>query len=87
MNGDTTPKLTAEDAETILRQQLSGRILGLRVSIHEDRVILQGAAASYFVKQLAQHSAMKLFGLIRLVNEIEVRTAALGVDANHSDVP
>jgi hypothetical protein len=85
MNGNNAATPTETDAEAILRQQLRGRIWGLRISIHEDRVVLQGCAASYFAKQLAQHSAMKLFGLVRLVNEIEVGATAPGPDPNPAD--
>jgi hypothetical protein len=73
MCGDTNPKVNAEEVEAFLKQRLGVRITGLRVLLREAVVVLQGTISSYYVKQLAQHAAMKVLCLSILANEIEVR--------------
>jgi hypothetical protein len=65
--------MASEEAETLLKRQLGSRVIGLRVLIREGGAILQGTAFSYYAKQLAQHYAMRILGLVVLANEIEVR--------------
>lgn len=71
MNPNPIP--AAERAEALLKQQLSGRVSGLQVLMHEKGVVLRGHAFSYYVKQLAQHAAMRTLGMPVFANEIEVR--------------
>jgi hypothetical protein len=73
MCGDTNLKVNAEEVEAFLKQRLGARITGLRVLIREAGIVLQGTVSSYYVKQLAQHAAMKVLCLPILANEIEVR--------------
>jgi osmotically-inducible protein OsmY len=68
-----TPKMSSEEAEALLKQRLGSQVVGLRVRFHEGGIALQGTAYSYYAKQLAQHGAMRIFGLPILANEIEVR--------------
>jgi osmotically-inducible protein OsmY len=58
----------------LIRQRLRGRV-ALRefsVLVHDRGLILQGCAASYYAKQLAQHAAMEVSGRPIMANEINV---------------
>jgi hypothetical protein len=61
-----------EQAEAILKQRLRGRVRELRVLVRADGVVLRGAAANYYGKQMAQHMAHQLLRLPIVANEIEV---------------
>jgi hypothetical protein len=86
MSVNIPPKMTAEEAEALLKQRLGSRVLDLRVRIHEDGIALQGTAYSYYAKQLAQHGAMRIFGLPILANEIEVRLNLRPADSEAFDL-
>jgi hypothetical protein len=58
--------------EAGLRQRLRGRLRDLRVLTRDEGLVLRGRAASYHVKQLAQHAVMELSDLPILANEIQV---------------
>ncbi len=73
MSSKIPPKMTPEEAEALLKKWLGSRVVGLRVLILEGGIALKGTAYSYYAKQLAQHSAMHIFGVPILANEIEVR--------------
>jgi len=62
-----------EQAEELLQRRLRGQARDLRVLFRETRVVLQGWATSYYVKQVAQQLMIDALGAIALVNEIEVR--------------
>jgi hypothetical protein len=74
MSKNTASALGAEQAEAILRERLCGRVRHLRVLVLAEGVVLHGAAANYYGKQMAQHFAQKLLGMPVLANEIEVRS-------------
>ncbi|MBX3426785.1 MAG: hypothetical protein KF688_13985 [Pirellulales bacterium] len=69
------------DAETVvhdiycrLAERLPGRIRDLRVERALGSVLeISGVATSYYVKQVAQHIAMDVARLQRVINRIEVR--------------
>ena len=61
-----------EQVETLIQRRVGGRIRDLRVLVRPDGVILQGRAATYHAKQVAQHAVMDLAGLPILANDIEV---------------
>ncbi|MBX9622601.1 MAG: BON domain-containing protein [Gemmataceae bacterium] len=63
--------------ETLVRQWLAGRahVHDLRVVVQERGLVLEGRAATFYAKQLAQHSAMLVTGLPLLANRIAVRGA------------
>jgi hypothetical protein len=65
--------MRVEELEAALRRKLVGRVVGLRVLLDQDRVVLRGRASSYYAKQLAQHAALAMIRQLVLVNEIEVR--------------
>ncbi len=62
----------AEHLELLVQRRLGSRVRDLRVIVRHDGVILQGRAATYHAKQLAQHAAMELGELPILANDIEV---------------
>ena len=74
MSSDTVSTDGGEQAEAVLKQRLRGRVRELRVLIRAEGVVLQGATANYYGKQLAQHLAHQLFRLPIAANEIEVRS-------------
>jgi hypothetical protein len=65
--------ISIEQVETVLRQQLGGRIRELRVFLDSNGVVLQGFATSWYCKQLAQHLAFQMIGQPIAANGIEVR--------------
>jgi hypothetical protein len=71
-DADSTPRV--EDAEAVLKQRLCGRVRELRVLVRAEGVVLRGASANYYGKQLAQHFAHQLFRLPIFANEIQVRS-------------
>jgi hypothetical protein len=62
-----------EQLDVLVLRRLGGRVRDLRLIVRPGGVILQGRAATYHVKQLAQHAAMELTHLPVLANDIEVR--------------
>ena len=61
-----------ECLESLVQRRLGSRVRDLRVVVRRDGVILQGRAATYHAKQLAQHAAMELASMPILANDIEV---------------
>ena len=59
--------------ESLVQRRLGGRVRDLRVLVKHNGIVLQGHAATYHAKQLAQHAAMDLSNLPILANDIEVR--------------
>lgn len=59
---------------TLVRRRLAVRahVLDLRVVVTDRGVVLEGRAATYYAKQLAQHAAMAVTGLRLGANRIEV---------------
>jgi len=55
-----------------VQRRLSGRVRSFRLLVHGSGLILQGHAATYYVKQLAQHAIMEQSRLPILANDIEV---------------
>lgn len=62
----------AVGVEQRIRQILGNRIRDLRVHKHDGGWVLQGSAATYHVKQLAQEAVMKTTTLPILANRIQV---------------
>lgn len=75
MTTASTPPAATEPLESLVRQWLSGRahVRELRVIVEEQGVILEGRAATFYAKQLAQHAALVVTGLPLLANRIEVQ--------------
>jgi hypothetical protein len=74
---NTSPAET-RPLEALVREWLAGRahVHELRVIVEEEGVVLEGRAASYYAKQLAQHAALVVSGLPLRTNRIEVRGGA-----------
>jgi hypothetical protein len=62
-----------EQLESQVQRRLGSRVRDLRLIVRHDGMILQGRAATYHAKQLAQHAAMEIANLRVLANDIEVR--------------
>jgi hypothetical protein len=62
-----------EHLESLMQRRLGNRVRDLRITVRTNGVILQGRAATYHAKQLAQHAVMELSDLPILANNIEVR--------------
>jgi hypothetical protein len=61
-----------EELETRLQSQLGSRVRDLRLEMEGDAIVLRGYARTYYVKQVAQQTVMRLTDLPILANEIEV---------------
>jgi hypothetical protein len=85
MSTDAVSIPSSEEAEVILRQRLCGHVRELRVLIRAEGVVLQGASANFYGKQLAQHHAHKLLRLPIFANEIEVRSIVLPRRDDHEE--
>ena len=63
----------AERVEGHITRRAGGQIRDLRVTLLEDRIVLNGRSRTYHAKQLAQEAALDLTGgRPSLSNEIEV---------------
>jgi len=61
-----------ENLQGLVQRQLQGRLRHLALERHGDGLVLRGQAATYYVKQMAQHIVMKASAEPILANEIEV---------------
>jgi hypothetical protein len=75
MNAEVVNIHVAEEdrLESLLQCRLGNRIRNLRVQVHPSGLVIQGRAATYHAKQLAQHAVMELANVPILANDIEVR--------------
>jgi hypothetical protein len=64
----------------LLRQRVGGHVKNLRVVSRNGHVVLQGIVVTHYLKQFAQHLALGVFEGFALLNEIEVRNAAVERD-------
>ncbi len=78
MSDEALSPETVEELQADLQSRLRRRVVGLRVLVRHDRVVLQGRTSTYHAKQLAQHAVLQRIRPHILVNEIEVLA---GVDA------
>jgi hypothetical protein len=70
LNDPAAPDIVQLEAQ--IRSHVSGRVCCLQVSLRENGLVLRGRAPSFYVKQLAQHAAMKATNLPIRANQIEV---------------
>lgn len=70
----TAPPIPSDEErlESLMLRRLGSRVRDLRVLLLPAGLILQGRAATYHAKQLAQHAAMELSATPILANDIEV---------------
>jgi hypothetical protein len=66
------PLTEEERLQCLLQKRLGSRIRNLRVQLLPHGLVLQGRAATFYAKQLAQHVAMELAAVPILANDIEV---------------
>ncbi len=72
LSPEFVPDAPVAHLESLVQRRLGSRVLGLRLVVRDDGVILQGRASTYHAKQLAQHAAMEMAGMRILANNIEV---------------
>jgi len=65
------PQLQGE-LERQVQTRTGRRIRNLTILFDKERVILHGRAATYYLKQLAQHGVRDILPQARLLNAIEV---------------
>ena len=64
--------MSMAELEEQVRRCLGRRVRDLYLTAHDDGIILQGRASSYYAKQLAQHAVMQRVPLPIVANKIEV---------------
>jgi hypothetical protein len=64
------------ELEHQIRLRTGRRVRHLAVKLHADRVIIQGAASSYYIKQLAQEALLDLALSAKIENAIAVEETA-----------
>jgi hypothetical protein len=72
---ESTLAAKVQELEGLMRQNLHSMVREVRVLVREGQVVVQGIAASYYAKQLAQHLVLLTLGKQSFVNELEVRRA------------
>jgi hypothetical protein len=65
------PHLHSE-LETRVLARTGRRVRNLHIELSPERVVLHGQAATYYVKQLAQHGVREVLPEVRLENAIVV---------------
>jgi hypothetical protein len=70
-----TSEELALDIERHIQSRTGRRVHNLRVEVVAGRVVLRGRAATYYVKQVAQHSVWDVVPGAALENAIEVARA------------
>ena len=63
------------DLERSIRARTGRRIRELHIEVRPSRVVLRGRAASYHLKQLAQHAVRDVLPHVSLENAIVVESA------------
>ncbi len=59
-------------AVTHVQLRLGGQVRELRLDVRDQGLVLRGQARSYYAKQLAQQTVMKMLRLRIVANEIKV---------------
>lgn len=78
MNETTSTQFGA--LEDLLRQNFRSKVRNVRVIELEGKVIVQGTAVSYYVKQMVQHLVLSVLRTKHLVNELQVEPPSLVAD-------
>jgi hypothetical protein len=73
------PRDEIDRLEGHVHRRLSGRLRGFRLQVRGSGLILEGRAASYYAKQLAQRAIMEASPLPIAANDIEVSCASLSL--------
>jgi hypothetical protein len=64
--------LQTDELERHVRERTGRRVRDLHVELEQERVVLHGQAASYYVKQLAQSGVRDLLPEVPVENDIIV---------------
>jgi hypothetical protein len=72
MTLEADPIARTEHLESVIQKRSGRQVHDLRVAFVEGGLILRGQARTFYAKQLAQHAAMEITGLLVQANEIEV---------------
>ncbi len=67
-----TSQQLAATIERVVRERIGAKIQGFKVEVRREGVFLLGVCPTFYVKQLAQHSAMRVAGQMAITNEIKV---------------
>ena len=65
-------QLFLEIERALLISGYAGTLRGIQVEVHAGSVVLSGRLPSYYLKQIAQVSAMRVDGVVQVRNEIQV---------------
>lgn len=71
-----------QQVQELLYQRLRGQVRELRVTVRDTNIVLQGIAASYYAKQVAQTLVLDFLGVVALANEIEVQRLVRPADSD-----
>jgi hypothetical protein len=66
-----------KELENRVLARIGRRLRNFGIELFPERVVLRGQAASYHIKQLAQHELLDLLPGRKLVNAIEVQPAGV----------
>ena len=66
------PVKMADQVAAAIRRLLGGQVSELRVVASGGGLVLQGRSRTHHAKQLAQHAAAEMSGLMIVANEIKV---------------
>ena len=64
--------ILAQQLQNAVLDQTGRRVWNLAVEISAEQVVLRGTSSSFYAKQLAQESVMRMLPAVRLVNAINV---------------
>ena len=65
-------QLFSEIERALLITGHAGTLRGIQVEVHAGSVVLSGRLPSYYLKQIAQVSAMNIDGVVQVRNGIQV---------------
>ncbi len=82
---DTITPIRLEELQGLLQSKFRGQVRDVRVILRDGLVVLQGIAVSYYIKQLAQHLALRALERAALCNEIDVCRTAHEPEAGNAE--
>ena len=65
-------QLFSEIEQALVITGYAGPLRGIQIEVHAGSVVLSGRLPSYYLKQTAQVSAMKVDGVVQVRNKIQV---------------
>ena len=67
-----SPPHLQQELEQRVLARTGRRVRNLAIELSSERIVLRGRADTYYVKQLVQHSVLRVCARGALANEIEV---------------